>query len=648
MSNLRLKLSAPRMAAAPARRMRLGQHLIAAGVIGPSDLLHGLDLQRRIDAPLGEILATEGLVAPDDIVRALARQYGAQPVDLTRSPSDPRLSARIPARLCLKFGAVPWLELGDRLFVASSRPAEFSNLCSALGERGESLVLVIADPQQVQTQIGRLYATELAHHAVTRVADAESCRNWGVRSRKRRFALQGILLSLVALLVFFPSAVLAVALLWGAFTLLLTSGLKAAALWASLMRPASPQAPPEASDMKGFRLPRVSVLVPLLHEEEIAQALIARLSWLTYPKSLLEVVLVLEASDSLTRKTIARTPLPPWISVIEVPDAGALKTKPRALNYALDFCRGSIIGVWDAEDAPEPDQIEQIVTRFQNAPENVACLQGILDFYNSRSNWMARCFAIEYATWWRVILPGVARLGLVVPLGGTTLFFRRDILERLGAWDAHNVTEDADLGLRLARRGYVTELIPTTTFEEANCRPWPWVRQRSRWLKGYLITWAVHMRRPSALLQDLGLRRFIGVQAIFLSTVSQFALAPLLWSLWLTFFGLYHPVTDWLAPPLMTAIFALFILSELLNLCASVIAVSNRGQRHLLPWVITFPLYFALGAVAAAKALCELYRSPHFWDKTAHGCTLPYYVRPQKKTPKNLPRAGPLPASIGS
>ncbi|MFG6591535.1 glycosyltransferase [Sulfitobacter sp. 1A12157] len=647
MSNLRLKLSAPRMATAPARRMRLGEHLIAAGVIGPRDLLHGLDLQRRIDAPLGEVLATEGLIAPDDIVKALARQHGAQPVDLDRSPCDHRLAARIPAHLCLQFEAVPWLELGDRLFVASGRPAEFTQLCDALGQRGKTLVLVVADARQVRTQIGRLYAAELAERAVTRVADAESCRNWGLRSLKRRFALRGVLLSLLGLLVLFPSAVLAIALLWGALTLLLTSGLKATALWAALARPKPPRSPPHLQESKRFRLPQVSVLVPLLHEEEIAQALIARLSRLTYPKSLLEVVLVLEASDKLTRATIARTPLPPWISVIEVPDAGALKTKPRALNYALDFCRGSIIGVWDAEDAPEPDQIEQIVTRFHNAPENVSCLQGVLDFYNSRGNWMARCFSIEYATWWRVILPGVARLGLVVPLGGTTLFFRRDILERLGAWDAHNVTEDADLGLRLARRGYVTELMRTTTYEEANCRPWPWVRQRSRWLKGYLITWAVHMQRPRALLNDLGLRRFIGVQAIFLATVSQFALAPLLWSLWLSFFGLYHPVTHWLAPPVLRVIFALFILSELLNFCAATIAVSGRGQRHLLPWVITCPLYFALGALAAAKALFELYRSPHFWDKTAHGHTLPRYVRPRRKI-KNHPRAGPLPASSGS
>ena len=135
-------------------------------------------------------------------------------------------------------------------------------------------------------------------------------------------------------------------------------------------------------------------------------------------------------------------------------------------------------------------------------------MQGVLDFYNPAVNWLSRCFTIEYATWFRVILPGMQRLGLAVPLGGTTLFFRRDVLTSLGGWDAHNVTEDADLGIRLARHGYVTHLLPTVTFEEANCHVLPWIKQRSRWLKGYAITWLVHMRQPALLWSQLGAWRF--------------------------------------------------------------------------------------------------------------------------------------------
>ncbi len=402
-------------------------------------------------------------------------------------------------------------------------------------------------------------------------------------------------------------------------TLIMSTTLKLAACLAQLStlgRSADPKASVKSS---AFPLPRVSVLVPLLKENEIAGKLVQRLTRLTYPKSLLEVVLVLEAEDTITRETIARTDLPQWISVIEVPSANGLTTKPRALNYALDFCRGSIIGVWDAEDAPEPDQIEKVVTRFHHAPPDVACLQGILDYYNSKTNWISRCFTIEYATWWRVILPGVARLGLVIPLGGTTLFFRRSILEKLSGWDAHNVTEDADLGIRLARHGYTTELIPTVTFEEANCRAWPWMKQRSRWLKGFLITWLVHMRSPGKLMRDLGFMRFWGVQTLLLATFVQFTCAPLMWSFWITLAGYQHPVALTLGASVAQTMATVFLISEIINLSISMLAVSNGRHRHLLLYVLTLPFYFPMAAISAYKALKELVEEPFYWDKTEHG-----------------------------
>ena len=290
------------------------------------------------------------------------------------------------------------------------------------------------------------------------------------------------------------------------------------------------------------------------------------------------------------------------------------------------------MGIFDAEDAPEPDQLEKVVSKFETTGPEVACLQGILDYYNARHNWLARCFTIEYASWWRLVLPGVARLGLVLPLGGTTLFFRRHILEELGGWDAHNVTEDADLGLRLARRGYRTELIPTVTYEEANCHPWAWIKQRSRWLKGFFITYCVHMRSPRALLRDLGFMRFMGIQAMFLATVSQFAAFPLLWTFWLPALGLPHPVTTTLGSGIILPLATFFIAAELLNVAIGVIAVSDRNHRHLVPWVITLPFYFSLGAVASYKAIYELVRAPFYWDKTQHGTASGDVIDPQGET----------------
>ncbi|MDW4499888.1 glycosyltransferase [Sulfitobacter sp. D35] len=597
----------------------LGRHLVDEGLIDPADLDHALQMQNFVDAPLGEIMVSEGLLARDDVLRALCRQSGLTRVDLDTHPPSIGIEGCLAATFCLEHGVLPWREMEGKLYVATSRPLSFDLFRIALGRNGPAMVPIVADAAQIRAHLSRMYGRELAAKAMRRVAAVESCRGWADR-HARRALKAGVLASMLAAAVLLaPLWTVTVGMIFATLTLLMTTGLKAAALASQLGQLRIEDRAPEPAAVTPFRMPCVSVLVPLLREREIAGVLIERLSRLTYPKSLLEVVLVLEEGDTVTRDTIAATQLPHWMSVVEVPESGGLTTKPRALNYALDFCQGSIVGVWDAEDWPEADQIERVVTRFNAAPPDVACLQGRLDYYNARTNWMSRCFAIEYATWWRIMLPGLARLGFVIPLGGTTLFFRRDILERLGGWDAHNVTEDADLGLRLARRGYVAELLPTVTREEATCSPWAWVRQRSRWLKGFLVTYMVHMRHPLRLWHELGPLRFFGVQGMFLATFSQFACAPLLWSLWLTFLGGGHPIEATLGWGAVTTLSVLFAMAELINLAMGLVAVSDRDHRHLMPIVPTMMLYFTLGALAAYKALWELLRAPFFWDKTQHG-----------------------------
>ncbi|NNE52638.1 MAG: glycosyltransferase [Sulfitobacter sp.] len=634
MSNLRLSLREPRFAGSAPLHRPLGQILLEAGKIARGDLNHALNLQTHVDAPLGEILIAEGLADRADVLAALSRQHNAQLADLDADPPEARLAAHLPAALCLEHGVVPWMSIGDTLLVATAQPNLFDHLRTCMGPDGPRLLPVVADERQIKSHISRLYGPELALKAATHVPAAESCRSWEIAPGRRRIWAAGLIgLGLLALAAS-PLWTLTLAMLWAVMTLLASFVLKAAAFWAQINHSQADESNSFENRQLPFRMPRVSVLVPLLREKEIAGVLIERLSRLTYPKSLLNVVLVLEAEDEVTRATLARTDLPPWISVIEVPAANSLTTKPRALNYALDFCEGSIIGVWDAEDSPEPDQIERVVTRFENAGPRVACLQGVLDYYNSRANWLSRCFTIEYAAWWRVILPGIAKLGLVIPLGGTTLFFRREVLEKLCRWDAHNVTEDADLGVRLARHGYITELLPTVTYEEANCRAWPWIKQRSRWLKGFLITWCVHMRRPGQLVRDLGWKRFWGLQALLLAGFCQFAFAPLLWSFWLILAGLQHPVEATMGAPVLWAMVCLFILAETLNIGLAMVAVSGKAHRHLMIWTFTLPLYFTLGAAAAFKALHEFVVSPFFWDKTQHGVT------PDPDT-DGVPREGP-------
>ena len=607
--------TAPAPRPVPGRRP-LGQILLDMAAVTPGDLLKAIVLRDRQQVRLGDVLLSGGWVSEADLMAALSRQWQAPVVDLVAERPDPRLIDAIGAETCLRMSLIPWRRVGGQTVIATARPEDFAAIQKDLPAAFGPYAMVLAPERDVHASLLSQRQTALIRRAESRVAAHESCRSCdGARMSRRALAL---LAATAVGLWAAPYAVFTLLFAWTVLTLVLGTALKAAAFIAEMRGQARARRlpPPPARPLR--QLPMISIMVPLFEERDIASRLLRRLGRLNYPRELLDVLLVLEEDDATTRETLAQADLPRWMRVVRVP-GGPIKTKPRALNYALNYCRGSVIGIYDAEDAPDPDQLHKVARRFAEVGPEVACLQGILDYYNPRTNWLSRCFTIEYAAWFRSMLPGIARMGLAVPLGGTTLFFRRAALEALGGWDAHNVTEDADLGIRLARHGYRTELIATVTGEEANCRALPWIKQRSRWLKGYAMTWGVHMRDPVQLWRDLGPRRFIGFQILFLGALSQYLLAPILWSFWIIPFGFWHPMQEVMTPGQLNAMILCFLGAEAVNVTVALWAVRGATHRHLMPWVPTLHIYFPLGALAGWKAIYEVVTMPFYWDKTAHG-----------------------------
>lgn len=626
----------------------LDADLVGRGAITEADAALARLVQAHCDTSLDRVLVSEGLATQADVLAAHARAFKSRQVTSTDLLSMHPFEVRAAPALLLRHAVLPVVdhdgapalvcaEPGGRAAVLPYLPAV---LCEAR--------VLWAKREAVQDRLAQLHRAKLTRAMVSRVPDIESCRTW---SRRRGLRLGAILALVAATLLFtlaFPRFVFEVFAVWAVITLVIAAFFKTAAFIAH--RLIEPEEAHVFHHDVAAPLPKVSVLVPLFRETEILHALVTRLSHLTYPKCLLDVILVLEEADENTRRTLASIDLPSWIRPVVVPD-GQPRTKPRAMNYALDFCEGDIVGIFDAEDAPDPDQITKVAKHFQTVPPDVVCLQCVLDYYNPRQNWLARCFTIEYAAWFRLVLPGMAHLGLAFPLGGTSLYFRREVLEELGGWDAHNVTEDADLGFRLARHGYRTQMLNSVTHEEANCLPWAWVRQRSRWLKGYMTTYLVHMRRPALLWRQLGSWRFLGFQAHFVTALSQFFLAPVLWTFWLVLFGLPHPLDPVVSPTVMLLLGAVFVAIEVINLTIYASAVRDPRHRHLLLWTPTMHFYTPLGTVAAYKALYELVLKPFFWDKTYHGLSLhtahirrslrhlhlPWHVHPP--TPETRPDA---------
>ena len=600
----------------PFRARPLGEILVRTGALIPANLDRALELQNRtVGLQLGRILIEHRLVSEDMLASGLALQRGVLRVRPQPDRMDTGLVDLLGADFCLRHSVVPWRKAGGFTVVATSRPQRFEEVRPALERVLGRVRMAIAYESDLSCALLELRADWLTARAEARPPSEMSVRRWN-RARIATAGL-GLVFAVGVLAALAPVTLLSMLTVWALVVLVLMTGLRAAALVSCLTKRERRPVPPPDPDLS----PAVSILVPLLSEADISAYLIDRLSDLDYPPGRLEICLVCEEDDRATEAALEAHGLGPLFRVIVVPK-GTLQTKPRALNFALDFCRGDIIGIYDAEDAPEPDQIRRVVARFAAAPRDIVCLQGRLAFYNAGQNWLSRCFAIDYAAWFGVILPGLARLGFAVPLGGTTVFFRRAALEIAGRWDAHNVTEDADLGIRLARLGWRTEILDTTTFEEANCRPAAWIRQRARWLKGYAFTWAVHMAEPRQLWRDLGMKRFLGFQILFFGTLTSFLIAPLLWSYWVLPFGIPHPVTAGWPPELVWSMVAIFVSSEALNLAIGAIAVARAGERWLVRWVPTTLFYYPLAAIAAYRAFADMIRRPYFWDKTAHGLSL--------------------------
>jgi glycosyltransferase XagB len=375
----------------------------------------------------------------------------------------------------------------------------------------------------------------------------------------------------------------------------------------------------EAREMPDLALPVYTVMVAAYREPEVIAATLRSLAQLEYPADRVDIMLLLEADDAETHAAVLAAHPASNVDVVLVPPSQP-RTKPKALNFGLLQARGELITVYDAEDRPEPLQLRRAVVAFSRADPRVACLQAKLVYHNPRQNLLTGWFAIEYLSWFGCALPAVAHGDTPVPLGGTSMHMRRAVLDRIGAWDPFNVTEDCDLGVRLYRMGYRTAILDSTTYEEANSDPINWVKQRSRWYKGYAQTWLVHMRHPRRLKRDLGLRGFCGFNLLVGATTLTALLNPIFWMLTVTWFVLHpafiaHIFPSWVYFPGLISM----VVGNFLGYYAGLICVRAAKRADLTKAALLVPVYWLLMSIGALRAFLQLLVSPFLWEKTEHG-----------------------------
>ncbi|MFK5977561.1 MAG: glycosyltransferase family 2 protein [Rhizobiaceae bacterium] len=377
--------------------------------------------------------------------------------------------------------------------------------------------------------------------------------------------------------------------------------------------------PEELEAINQDTLPNYSVVVALHREAGQVKNLCFHLSRLNWPKDRLEIKLICEADDIETINAIEKLKLPDYFDLIAVPYAEP-RTKPKALNYALPLCTGKYLVLYDAEDQPDPDQLLEAYYKFQNGDPTLVCLQAPLHIHNHSQSWLTRMFTLEYCTQFEGILPLLERWKLPIPLGGTSNHFKLAELKYLGAWDPFNVTEDADLGIRIYRAGYRCGTITRPTHEEAPPVFRVWLPQRTRWIKGWMQTILVHSRSPALTLKQMGWKSFLMFHLLITSVVLSSLLHPFFLAIpiaqLLGYSGEINSIFD--AISRMSAIFVLIGGYLTYGLLAFLVLGHNK-LTHFRVYLFTLPLYWLLLSVAGWRAAVQLLLNPHKWEKTKHG-----------------------------
>jgi glycosyltransferase XagB len=598
---------------------QFGEILVAKGLITPQQLESALRLSADWGSRLGDVILTTGWVQPMAFYQALADHFQLEFVDLVEQPVDAALLDRSQLQRYSQALYIPWKRVDGALWIATAEPG--SPEIAALKASDPALRVVVTSKFDIIWELQRTahdqFNQEAVHHLVEHSPEY-SARTVVTRPQKQVFA--AIAIPLLILMLWYPSPVLITLNVLMNLFLFASFLFRTMLCWMSCGESAqNTVTPAESAALRNQDLPVYTVLVPMYKEPAVLPILAAALRNMDYPRSKLDIKLVLEADDTETINAAKALALDATFEIIRVPPS-LPKTKPKACNYALKFARGKYLTIYDAEDKPEPDQLKKALVTFEKLGPKTACVQARLNYFNAEENWLTRMFTLEYSLWFDMFLPALDRLGIPIPLGGTSNHFHLEKLRAVGAWDPFNVTEDADLGLRFAAMGFHVAVVNSVTYEEANSHTGNWIRQRSRWIKGHTQTWLVNMRDPAALIRRVGLRGFCSLQlfiggGVLSALAYPFMVLPFLfWVLTRT-----TSMATFFPAEVRVIAFLNLVAGNSFLIYLSMLAAAKRHHFSLVPHALTAPAYWCLMSIAGYKGLWQLVTRPFYWEKTNHG-----------------------------
>ena len=615
-------------------RIPIGELLVQNGEITPEQLQKALDFQKRSGGMLGDIMLSLKMVSTDTLYRYLANQNR---IGRPGSKFDFDGEWKLPYKLAKKYKAVILNCVRETCLLGVITVLDDTIISDIEKNIGHRVEQVLISRSELDYYWAYAYIEEMNWESRDKLS-VEKPHNSAIRTFTliQKFL---IILMIIGIVVGVAFNALQTALIINIIVQVYYFLMVAFRMFIMLngaSKDLQLRISPEELAALERELPVYTLLIPMYKEKYIAERLIRNIDNLDYPKSKLDVRLLLEEDDLDTINLARSLNLPAYYTILVVPHS-LPKTKPKACNYGLISARGKYTVIYDAEDKPEPDQLKKVYLAFKRLPEEYVCIQAKLNYYNSKQNLLTKWFTQEYSMWFELLLPGVMQLNIPLPLGGTSNHFKTEELKKIGAWDPFNVTEDADLGIRLFKEGYKTSIIASRTWEEAANRLPVWINQRSRWLKGYMQTWLVHMRNPFRLLRELGFKSFWGFQVTVFGTFFLPLLNPILWTLLILWFTTKAAWIEMLFPSaIYYAALFLLIVGNFFFIYSNVVGVywvlsdelrrSGYDRSIQLPfsyenikYALLTPVYWLLMSLASFKSLWQLIFKPTHWEKTEHG-----------------------------
>ena len=613
------------------QHVKLGEMLMQEGLITSEELDEALAFQKISGGKIGEILTSLSIVKPSELYRLLATQNRMGRIGTQLIEKD---IPKLPEKLSRTLKSIVIGERGTRYVVAVGASLKTSDVERLEGFLNKEIEQVLASPGEMQHYWDSVYPEEQMLISTRSMIEDQPTNSAHVTfTMPQMIAICSAVLLFSAFLFVDWRMTLVVANVFVQLFYFMMNLFKAYILMKGTDRNNQIRFEDEALDqMDETKLPIYTILVPMYKEANIIPSLINHLEKLDYPKFKLDIRLLLEEDDEEAIGVVRNMDLPSYYSLIVVPHS-LPKTKPKACNYGLIHARGEYTVIFDAEDRPDPYQLKKAILAFASLPDHYVCIQAKLNYFNSEQNLLTRWFTQEYSMWFELLLPGVMKLDVPIPLGGTSNHFKTEILKKMQSWDPYNVTEDADLGVRLYKNGYKTAIIDSVTWEEANSEVGNWIRQRSRWIKGYMQTWLVHMRNPYRLWKELGAKGFWGFQAMVLAAPTLPVINPILWLLLILWYGWNQSFIPQFFPGFVYYLAAfmffvgnfVFVFSQAVGMHWVIQQSQEKGDRtfsfRIVKFALLTPIYWILMSVAAMKACWQLITKPFYWEKTDHGLT---------------------------